>query len=648
MKMKYIKLSIIIILTGLSSSCKKYLDIVPDNVATIDNAFSMRSQAEKFLFTCYSYLPNNGSYDNNPAFNTGDEVWYMYPSRGLGNTTYWDIARGNQSASNPLGGYWGNMWIAIRDCNIFLENIDRVRDLDELERGRWIAEVKFLKAYYHYLLLRMYGPIPLIKVNQEITSGTDELKIYRAPVDDCVDYIVELLDEASAEQNTLDVIQNDIGELGRVTRPIILAVKAKVLVLGASPLFNGNTDYSAFKDKNGRLLINQVYDDKKWERAANACKDAVELCRNLGFGLQHFNPTIAIYELVPETQIQLDIRTAVTEKWNPEIIWGNTLGMTSLTQQYSMPILALGPRSANGVKSIIAPTLRMAELFYSKNGVPITEDKTWNYANRFNLRTIPTNAVDDPDNVYNKYYVKSGYETVKLNFDREPRYYADLGFDGGYWYGNGVGSNSNYKSSSMLHLQGKSGQAAARTGLSEYSITGMNIKKLIHFTSNSGTDGTFNRVAYPWPEVRLADLYLLYAEALNEWQGPGAEAYKWINLVRGRAGIPDVEVSWSNPNWVNQVGKHATKVGFRDIIQQERMIELAFEGQRYWDLMRWKKAPEILNENIKGWDIDFATAPEYYREKILFSRTFRLRDYFWPIPTNEIIRNTNLVQNPGW
>ncbi|HTN19170.1 MAG TPA: RagB/SusD family nutrient uptake outer membrane protein [Pelobium sp.] len=646
--MKYFKIIILSALLFTVSSCKKYLDIVPDNIATIDNAFSMRSQAEKFLFTCYSYLPKDGVFESNPGFNTGDEVWYMYPPRSVGSTTYWDIARGNQSTTSPLGGYWGNMWIAIRDCNIFLENIDRVRDLDELERKRWVAEVKFLKAYYHYLLFRMYGPIPLMKENQDITSTTEELKIYRQPVDDCVNYIVELLDEAATEENMLDVIQNDIGELGRITRPIILGVKAKVLVLAASPLFNGNKDYVNFKDNKDRQLFNQTYDETKWERAANACRDAVDLCVSLGYKLHHFNPTIAIYELVPQTQRELDIRTAVTEKWNSEVIWGNTLSMTSKTQQYAMPLLATGPRSSAGAKGVIAPTLKMAELFYTKNGVPIKEDKTWNYAERFNLKSIPTNAVDAPENVYNKYYIKSGYETAKLNFDREPRYYADLGFDGGYWYGNGVGSNSNYKSSSMLYLQAKSGQVAARTGLSEYSITGMNIKKLTHFTSNSGTDGAFNVVQYPWPEIRLADLYLLYAEALNEWQGPSADAYHWINLVRGRAGIPDVEVSWSNPNWVNQVNKHQDKIGFREIIQQERMIEMAFEGQRYWDLLRWKKAPEVLNEDIKGWDIDFALAPEYYREKVLFSRTFRLRDYFWPIPNNEIIKNRNLVQNPGW
>ncbi|MET3114129.1 hypothetical protein AAKU52_001862 [Pedobacter sp. CG_S7] len=646
--MRHIKILIIITLLGSVSSCKKYLDIVPDNIATLENAFSMRSQAEKFLFTCYSYLPKNGSYDANPGFNAGDEVWYMFPARGTGSTTYWDIARGNQNAANPLGGYWGNMWIGIRDCNIFLKNIEKVKDLDETERKRWIAEVKFLKAYYHYLLLKMYGPIPLVKENLDITSGTEALKVYREPIDDCVDYIVQLLDEAAAEENMLTVIQNDIAELGRVTRPIILGVKAKLLVMAASPLYNGNVDYSGFRDNLNRQLFNQTSDNKKWERAVNACKEAIDLSQSSGFRLHHFNPTIAIYELVPATQVQLDIRTAVTEKWNSEIIWGNTLSMTALTQSYSMPLLAAGPRGSSGAKGVISPTLKMAELFYSKNGIPIKEDKTWNYTDRFSLRTIPTNAVDNADNVYNKYYIKSNYQTAKLNFDREPRYYADLGFDGGFWYGNGVGANSNYKSSAMLNISAKSGETAARSGLSEYSITGLMIKKLVHFTSNTGTDGNFNMVQYPWPEIRLADLYLLYAEALNEWKGPDAEAYRWINLVRNRAGIPDVEVSWSNANWVNQVGKHLKKEGFREIVQQERMIELAFEGQRYWDLKRWKLAPEVLNDNVRGWDIDYKVPSEYYREKILFEQTFGLRDYFWPIPTQEIIKNRNLVQNPGW
>jgi len=646
--MRHIKILTIIILLTTVSSCQKYLDIVPDNIATIDNAFSMRAQAEKFLFTCYSYLPRNGNYDANPGFNSGDEVWYMFPANGTGNTTYWDVARGNQNSSTPLGGYWGSMWNAIRDCNIFLDNIDKVRDLDEFEKRRWVAEVKFLKAYYHFQLLRMYGPIPLVKENLEITSGTEEVKVYREPFDDCVDYIVSLLDEASAEENTLNVIQNDIGELGRITRPIILALKAKILVMAASPLFNGNADYSSVKDNKSRLLFSQTYEESKWERAVNACEEAVTLCRSLGLRLQHFIPNSAAYVLVPETQRELDIRTAITEKWNPEIVWGNTLSMVASTQRQALPLLATGPRSASGAKGVIAPTLKMAELFYTKNGVPINEDKTWSFEERFNLRSIAANAVDAPENIYNKYYIKSGYETAKLNFDREPRYYANLGFDGGLWYGNGVGATANYNSSSMFHVQAKSGQVAARTGLSEYSITGLMAKKLIHFTTNAGTDGALNVVQYPFPEVRLADLYLLYAEALNEWKGPDADSYGWVNLVRSRAGIPDVEASWSNPNWVNQVGKHTTKEGFRQIIQQERMIELAFEGQRYWDLKRWKLAAEVLNDDIKGWDIDFKLPQEYYREKILFNQVFRLRDYLWPIPNDEIIRNRNLVQNPGW
>src|SRR5213076_420636 len=85
---------------------------------------------------------------------------------------------------------------AIRRCNIFLENIDRPKDLPQFERNRWIAEVKFLKAYYHFYMLRMYGPIPLIKQNLPIDAGTDEVRVKRAPVDEAFAYIVLLLDEA--------------------------------------------------------------------------------------------------------------------------------------------------------------------------------------------------------------------------------------------------------------------------------------------------------------------------------------------------------------------------------------------------------------------------------------------------------------------
>jgi len=119
-----------IILCGVFSSCKKYLDVVPDNIATIDYAFTLRTSAEKYLFNCFSYMPAHGNFNTNPAMSAGDEVWYMDPPLDVsGAVNFWNIARGQQNASDPWGDYWlgqhqgKNLWIAIRDCNVFLDNI---------------------------------------------------------------------------------------------------------------------------------------------------------------------------------------------------------------------------------------------------------------------------------------------------------------------------------------------------------------------------------------------------------------------------------------------------------------------------------------------------------------------------------------------
>src|SRR5699024_2686781 len=110
------------------------------------------------------------------------------------------------------------------------------------------------------------------------------------------------------------------------------------------------------------------------------------------------------------------------------------------------------------------------------------------------------------------------------------------------------------------------------------------------------TDGSYQLNPYPFPYIRLADLYLYYAEALNEVGGPSEEAFKYINKVRERAGIPSVEDSWSN--FSKEPSRYTTKDGFRKIIHTERLIEMAFEGNRYWDLRRWKEAEEIMNNPI--------------------------------------------------
>lgn len=639
--LKKILIPCFIIFSTMFHSCS-YLDIVPDNIATLEYAFRLRSQAEKYLFTCYSYLPERGNWAQDPAMLSGDEVWLFYPYEiafyGAPPSNL-EIARGNQNVVSPYLNYWDGknrgkpLFEAIRDCNIFLENIDNVPDLEDYERERWRSEVLFLKAYYHWYLLRMYGPIPIIDENKPVSAGVEEVKLYRQPVDSVINYIVELLDLAA--ENLPNQITDQISELGRVTKPAAVSLKARVLIHAASPLFNGNNDFSNLTGEDGQPLFNTEYDENKWKTAAKAAKDAIVLNEELGATLYTFQPNVNLYKIGPELQTQMDNRNVMADKWNKEIIWANTKPLVNNMQRYAQPILDPNGNISSGSKrpyGEFAPTLRVAEMFYSKNGVPIDEDKTFDFRNRYSLDTA---SADE------KLFIKPGYVTAKLNFDREPRFYADLGFDGGMWYGQGK-----YDEDDMWHIEGKKGQYSGQRREGEYSITGYYCKKIVNFLNVLQTDGTYQIEQYPFPFIRLADLYLYYAEALNEYEGPTGEALEYINRIRERAGIPSVEKAWTN--FSNNPSKYTTKEGFREIIHRERLIEMAFEGNRFWDLKRWKKAEEIMNQPIQGWSVDREDVLGYYQVKTLFNQRFKKKDYFWPIREQTLIINHNLDQNIGW
>ncbi len=622
------------------SACDSYLDIVPDNVAVLEHAFNLRSTAERYLFTCYSWLPAHASLSANPAFMGSDEFWVREQFADFSAPAV-NIVRGDQNIVGPYNDFWDggnggtNLFRGIRDCNIFLENIYDVPDIDEYERDRWVAEAKFLKAYYHFWLVRMYGPIPLMRENIPVSATVEEVQIPRDPVDECFNYIVDLIDEAIPALPS--ILESEITELGRITQPIAQSIKSLVLVTAASPLFNGNASYAGFTNHDGTPLFNPEYDANKWEKAVNACREAINSCHETGHELYHFNPGVVVYPLSPQIQVQMDLRNAVTERWNSEIIWGNPNSMagtgTSSIQSQAM-VRGLVPETVEvtATRGNLAPPLHIVEQFYSEHGVPITEDKTWAYNDRFALRTATET---------DKYYIKEGYTTAKLNYGREPRYYAYLGFDGGIWYGHG-----RFDDNDTYHVEAKVGQSASMVSNNTFSNTGYWTKKLVHYENVVEPPNRYTVESFPWPVIRLADLYLLYAEALNEWEGPDSEALEWVNRVRERAGLGTVETSWST--YSTQPTKYQSKEGLRGIIQRERLVELAFEGHRFWDIRRWKTAENLLNRAISGWDIGQREATNYYRERILYYTNFSLRDYFWPIREQALLVNRALVQNPGW
>lgn len=618
-----------LILLSVMGSCKKYLDVVPDNIPTIENAFTMRSEAEKYLYTCYSYMPKDGDPGSDPAILSGDEMWgYVNPSIPEFDHRMFGIALGQQATVNPIGNFhWDNLYRGLRDCNIFLDNVSLVPDLQEQEKKEWIAEVKFLKAYYHFYLLRMYGPIPLIKENLPVGADIDAVRVSRNSADECFAYIIQLLNEAKDDLPAS--ISNPAKMLGRITKPIVYAFKAKVMVTAASPLFNGNSDFSTLRNRDGSQLFNQTFAPAKWDSAAVACKQAIDVCLSAGNVLYKFNPAVSLYTLSDFTKTQMNLRMAFTDKWNSEIIWANTQSYTNLIQRVSAAKVDHRYIDNPRVIGELSVPLKVTEMFYTKNGVPLTEDKT-----RSNNGALRTATADDA------LMIRKDYVSASVNFDREPRYYSSLGFDGGVWYGQGSYNESN--PDDLYYVAARKGQPNGST------VTGYYVKKYVHYQNVQGSsvnDYTVNN--YAWPMMRLSQLYLLYAEALNESNAADDEVFKYIDEVRSRAGLPTVRTSWTN--FSNKASKIASKDGRREIIQQEELIELAFEGQRYWDLRRWKTAIQEYNRKpIQGWDISQSDPVYYYRTKVVYEQKFTIKDYFWPIRDANLLVNKNLVQNLGW
>lgn len=624
----------------LLTSCNSFLDIVPDNVPVIDHAFTNAMEAEKYLFTCYSYLPGSGEPSGNIGMTAGDEIWLNMPNHVA--APAWDyIAKGVRSADRSQPDFWKGsdytyaLFVGIRDCNTFLENIEdksKVADLSDDKRVRWIAEAKFLKAYYHYYLLRMYGPIPIVDRNLPVSASPEEVQVKRQPFDVCVQYIVDLLDECNPDLPA--VITNRQSELGRITKPINRAVKAQVLLLAASPLFNGNSDFANFRDKDGQLLFAVDADPDKWAKAADAALEAIESAESAGHELYYFDD--APFEISETTKTQLSIRQAICDRWNNEVVWGRSGGRGragATLQNACMPMLDAN-MNINAVRGCIAPTLQIVEEFYTKNGVPIEEDKTLDFSQINELRTATADE---------RYNFQEGYTSARINFDRENRFYADIGFDGGKWIMEYHPSRSDVDT---YVLQAKLGQLGYGQVQGATSSTGYFTKKLVHWESGFGNT-TAGVVEYAWPEIRLAEVYLMYAEALNEVEGPVSDVHYYLNKIRSRAGLKTVEESWRNYS-INPT-KPDTKEGMREIIQRERLIELALEGHRYWDLLRWKLAATYFNQPIRGWDVTQSDAEAYYQVKTIYNRSFIApRDYFNPIPNSEMNVNVNLVQNPGW
>lgn len=636
MKIAYKLLFLLFLILGYSSC--QFLDIVPDEITTEDDAFKDRNAAKNYVYSCYGYLPQSNIAQGSLDLLTGDEVITAFEHE-----TFASFPKGNYTASNPVISYWNTFFQGLRQCYLFLANVDKVPDLTESVKTDYIAQIKFLIAYYHYQLARCYGPIILIKELPDVSvSQADYLP--RTSYDECVEWICNLLDEAA---QSLPPVRTNKEDYGLATSVAAKAVKAKMLLYAASPLFNGNSKfYDDFKDKLGNLLMPVTYDPNKWIKAKNAIKEAIDLAEQNGHALytkQDYKMGNEDANPYPATGPVRCLRTCLVD-WdsrNPEVLLAETRNEGSYgIQNKSLPFVTDG-WAWNG----IGPTWAMLNRFYTKNGLPWDEDPA--YKDRDKLKIVNVDAAHADE-------AHEGSKTIEFNLEREPRFYAWIAFQGGYYevmngstnpayvMSNGKKDNSDSRLICDFVLGGNCSRGTATVQRSgNYTPSGYLNKKGVDPNTVVSTNST-NLNQYPWPIIRLADLYLAYAEACVETNDLET-AKQYLNKVRERAGIPTVEKSWSGIATLDQAK-------LRQIVRQERMNELYLENQNFWDMRRWLLAEQYFNVKAKGLNIAATTIEDYAIVKTIdFERKFEApTQYLLPIPSTDINRNEKLVNNPGY
>jgi hypothetical protein len=271
---KYIYISFIIVLSLLTSCKKGFLDQVPNDRLTLEETFNNRQTALKFLNNIYSNIPDefgqrNPGGDRNAGLWTGgsDEaefLWGFVQSNSM-NIGSWD------ATSGFVGDFWRNYYRGIRSASFFMANIENVKnDISPQLIIQYRAEARALRAMYYFYLMRLYGPVILVgdQVIEPDAPMTD-VQLPRNSMEECVNYVSTELE--SAAQN-LPVIPANDDNYGRITKGIALAFRAQALLLGASPLYNGNADLAGLKNKDGKQLVSQTTDAGKWRAAADAYK----------------------------------------------------------------------------------------------------------------------------------------------------------------------------------------------------------------------------------------------------------------------------------------------------------------------------------------------------------------------------------------
>lgn len=635
---------ILILLLPLFFSCSDYLDQVPQDILTLEKTFESRESSLRYLASVYTYMPDEFD-QRSPGGGRGqgtagawvagsDEAEYVWENHASNIVT--------NGSLNPSTGlvetYWNKYYKGIRTATMLIDNLHLCKLLYPGDYEQWVAEARAVRAMYYYYLLRLYGPVPILETPLSEQSSSTELQIPRNSVEKVGNYILSEL-QTAIETGLIDNIKlsgnhtsADKG-LGHIDQAIAKAFKVQTRMLLASDLFNGSNAYFAnLSNEDGTKLFPNYDSARKrqlWADAAREAKEFIDTYVGKGYDLTR------IYtggKLDPYLSYRESIRGYHSEMTNfsntstsaIEMIHFRIDSPTDILQYDRTPKHFGVGRAAYEASSALGASQEIVDSYFMSNGLkPIvgyeSDHKTPLINNNSGYVEEGFSNSDYLDPVTGRLFAPAGVLNAWVN--REPRFYADITFDGQRWLNTSEGVV--YTST---QFSGNSGKGVGSSN--DYTKTGYVVRK----SAPLGNWREGNRINI---QLRLAQIYLDYAEALNESDPGNPDILKYVNLIRERAGIPLYGGDLPVPSEMRQA------------IRDERRVELAFETNRYFDVRRWCIAEQTENKPIHGMNIE-KNGPDFFKRTVVENRIFEKKNYFFPIPERDMNINRALVQNTGW
>lgn len=635
--------------TGIMNSCN-YLDMDSyfNDFTPLDSIFARQEYLERYLWGTANLLPNEGSlYSSSfgPYMTAVDEVLMSWKKDEYAGTFL------SADEVTPFSNYYNNYeryYQGIRKCNIILNRIDEAKDLEALDKREILGLTYFLRGYFYFHLVQLYGPVPIVPSTPlEVDASIEDLSFARNTYDECIDYICQ-----DMEQAYLLLEEKRAAALFyRPTKYAAAAVISRARLHQASPWFNGNKFYADWVGPNGKHLIAQNYDEKKWAQSALASLKIIESGRyNLHTVSADENTKVPAQSTASKAAFPNGIGGIDPYKSYAEMFNGETIDVRN--PEIIFPI-ALN----NSALSIAFP-LHMG----GWNGLGVTQTLVDGYVTNTGKEYQTTSDYFEPigaDSVFSGYTLKGTAARMYKNL--EPRFYATIGFSEAFWPANSLtnaSQNPEARTYQTITYYSNGNTSPQSSNPEDYNLTGYTMKKYIHPEDNLWSGGAIKPKTFP--VFRYAEVLLNYVEAINELttsytdeaSNTGVtytvsrntdDIIKYFNMVRYRAGLPGITQDEAND-----------RDKIRELIKRERLVEFAHEGRRYHDVRRWGIAHETENMPVRGLDVTKKNTERnlFYRvtniqHKYAF-RTFSHKMYFWPIPNGAMTKNNKLIQNPGW